>query len=74
MVVVVVVVDVVHFAYEFGHVCVSASWYKAHTGSDAESPPCSMHGPVLAGPMYPRGLFFRLQTISVSMMVAHNHN
>ena len=57
-VVVVEVVDVVHLAYESGHVCVSASWYKAHTGSDAETPPCSMHGPVLAGPMYPRGLFF----------------
>ena len=33
-VVVVEVVDVVHLAYESGHVCVSASWYKAHTGSN----------------------------------------
>lgn len=57
-VVAVVVLDVVHLAYEFGQVCVSASWYNAHTGSDAESSPCSMHGPVLSGPMYPRGLFF----------------
>lgn len=39
VVAVVVVVDddvvVVHLAYESGQVCVSASWYKVHIGSDS---------------------------------------